>query len=159
MLREMDDGFRVCLWVEGCAFTDEFIFEFDEIFHDTIMDNHDFPRVAHVRMRVARGRRTMSRPARVTNSRRTADRFFRDEINQLSEFARVAPQVNMIAIDNRNARRVVAAIFKALQAIQDDRRRVTRSDVSNDSTHKRVPPVIYDFRFTIGDYVLNRKIL
>ena len=40
------------------------------------------------------------------------------------------------SLHDGHARRVIAAVFEPFQAVEDDRRRVTRPDISDNSTHE-----------------------
>ena len=65
--------------------------------------------------------------------RRSAGKLARLEVRQ---FARAATQIDAPVAHDRDAGRIVPAIFKAPKSVDEYRDDVFRSDVADDSTHK-----------------------
>ena len=63
----------------------------------------------------------------------------RDDVFEVRQLAGAAPQVDGAVVHDRDARRVVAAIFEPAQPVDQDGNDVLRSDVSDDSAHSVDP--------------------
>ncbi len=65
----------------------------------------------------------------------------RTSSHQIVELAHVAPDGESVILHDGDPGGVVAAIFQALQAVEDDRGCVTRTDITHDSTHGESLPL------------------
>ena len=74
-------------------------------------------------------------PAGVADADRAAQGLAAQELGHVVQLADDLALIEGFPAHNGNARRVVAAIFKAAKSGQTDFRRFTRSNVSNNSTH------------------------
>ena len=55
---------------------------------------------------------------------------------KIAQFARGAANFELAVVaDDGDARRIVAAIFEALQAVEDQRDNLLRADISDNSAH------------------------
>ena len=63
MLHQMHDGFSVRFRLKFHALCDQFILEFQEVFDDAVLHDHDPLRLAEMRMRVARVRARHALPS------------------------------------------------------------------------------------------------
>src|SRR5690606_6868496 len=106
-----------------------------EVLDNTVMHDDGPPAAADVRVRVAWAGHAVRRPARVPDPDPAIERRVTHPLEQVAQLAHIAPDRDLIALHDGDPRRVVAAIFQALQAGQNDRRCVARANVSNDSTH------------------------
>src|SRR5690606_8781528 len=111
-----------------------------EVLDNAVMYDDGAPVLADMRVRVARAGDAMRRPAGVADANMAVERRVVHALHEVGQLADVAPDRDRVALQHGNPRRVVAAIFKTLQAGQNDRGRVTRTDVSHDSTHSGFLP-------------------
>jgi hypothetical protein len=88
-----------------------------------------------MRMRVVNDRRAMRRPARVGNARAVLEAFGGDAGRQLGDPRRAAGASQSAPLMDRDAARVVAAVFEPTQALDEDRDDVARTDGRDDSAH------------------------
>ena len=134
-LKQMRDDFRISLGTKFVTASQKFFLNRQIVFDNAVVNDDEISRAVRVRMGVAVGGSPMRRPARVTNP----DRAFRQIISELV-LERVEPSdrlfyKNFIAAINRNARRVVAAIFQLRQPVQKNRSRFLTANVSNYAAH------------------------
>ncbi len=121
---QVRDDFGVRLGDEFVAFGDELVFQLEIIFDDAVVDDYDFTGAVAMRMRVFFGGAAVRGPARVADAvdaveRRDADGFF--EILQLAGGA--ADFEFAVCLHDGDAGGIVAAIFEALEAVEDYRAR------------------------------------
>ena len=100
------------------------------------MDEGEFAACVEMRMRVMVGDFAMSGPASMTDARSSGRRLFRHELRQIGDASRAFAGFDMVAVHNRHAGGVVAAIFEAAQTIEQDGRSLRSSDIANNSAHK-----------------------
>ncbi len=136
MLHKKDDGLGIRIRLELDAFGGQLILELQEIFHDPVLDDNHPLRLPEMRMGVAGVGCAVRCPACMTDPGRTVDRGFIDHVDQLGQFTRVLADLELAAAKDSETGRVVAAVFEPLQAIENDRCRIPRPDISDDSTHR-----------------------
>ncbi len=111
------------------------------VLDDAVVHQRDRAGAVGVRMRVGHVGRAMRGPARVRDA---AAAVHRGTVHQLAQ-RRDAPgelaRLDARAVQHRHAGRVVAAIFEAGQALQENRDGFPLSDVSDDAAHLSRPPV------------------
>jgi hypothetical protein len=134
-LDEVDDDFAVGLGFEDGAFGPELFAQLEEVLDDAVVDDDDFAGHAHVGVGVAGVGLAVGGPAGVADAEPAVDGFFVNEGGEAGEFAGVAPDLDGAVFQHCEAGGVIAAVLEALEAVQDDRGRVTRPDIANDSTH------------------------
>ena len=105
-----------------------------------ILDNavvHDGDRAvhAHMRVRVLFRRRSMRRPPRVRDPHRAEWRLVLDHRLKTRDLASGAKCFHTFPVHDRDARRVVAAIFEALQSVDEHGGGNPSANVAYDSTH------------------------
>ena len=104
-------------------------------------------------MRVSLGGLSMRRPARVPDPETALERSFAKIRLEIDELALRAPDVEHVALEDRDAGRVVAAIFETAQTVdQDVCSAMLTTDISNDSTHAVLQ------RLRVGDFVVTVSI-
>ena len=113
------------------------VFQLEVIFDDAVVHDDDFAGAIAMRMRVFFGGAAVRGPARVADAvdaveRRGADRFF--EIAQLA--GRAADIELAVFADHGDPGGIVAAIFQAAQAVEDQRHNALWADVSDNSAHE-----------------------
>src|SRR5690606_22534874 len=97
----------------------------------------DFP--GRVRMRVGGGRRAMRRPARVRDAGEARQRLVAQLAPQIGELALGAAPLDRTAVDRRDARRIISAIFEPLERVEQPVRHRMAADDTHDSAHGRSP--------------------
>ena len=139
---QLGDRLGVGLRGEGGAFPFKLRAQLGEVLDDAVMDDRHV--VRDVRMRVLDRRRAVRGPARVADADRAAERSGGQlglQVHQLA--ARPAP-VERAALQRGDARRVVAAIFEALERVHDERRDLPLGDNADDAAHGPTPPPASD---------------
>ena len=120
------------LWPSSCSWC----LSVQIVLDDAVVHHHDVAVAIAMRMRVLFGGPAVRRPARVADAVGAVDRVQPDGVFQVAQLARGAPHRQvMVAVQDRDAGRIVAAIFQAPQAVQNDRDRLPVPDVADNSTH------------------------
>ena len=112
-----------------------------EVLDDAVLHHHQPAGEVGVRMGVTLAGLAVGGPARVTDADVTFDGRFDQPVGQVAEFSNVAADGDAAALNDGDARRIIAAIFQPAQPVQDDLGRVARADVTDDTTH-RDPPLL-----------------
>src|SRR4030095_7041810 len=76
-------------------------------------------------------------PARVADSVIAGSRLFRNQFGERRDPPGALARFELITVNNRDAGRIVAAIFEATEPIEQNRRSLFAPDVTDDSTHIR----------------------
>ena len=129
--------FRIGVALEDDAVVLELVLQLQVILDDAVVNDGHAAR--HVRMRVGLVGTAVRCPAGVADPHRPGQLAVLDGLRQVVELADGAHQAKPLAIVNRNAGGVVAAIFETAQPIEQNTRDGTLTDVANDSTHKASP--------------------
>ena len=138
-LDEVGDGLRVGLGGEGVALGRETRAELPVVLDDPVEHDRDASGVAAgQRVRVLLGDRSVRRPTRVPEPGRGGGAV-RRPLDQVLERADGTHVREPAVLQKSDSARVVPAVLQALEALQEQRLRLTRSDVSDDSTHDRAP--------------------
>src|SRR5690348_8570196 len=96
---------------------------------------HDGDAVGRDGMRVGLVGRAMRRPARMSDADLAADRLSRQPLDQLIELALGAPPLDAPIDQRGDAGRIIAAIFEAPQAVDQERRHLALADHANNAAH------------------------
>jgi hypothetical protein len=135
-LDEMHDDFRVGLRGKRVSFGEQRLPQFAVVLDDPVEHDRELVLVATgQRMRVLLGDAAVRRPARVAEPVR---RFGAVRARGLLQDLEVANRANVfepVGFTQREARGVVAAVFEALQPLQEQRLRLSSSDISDDPAH------------------------
>ena len=130
---EMGDHFGVGLAAEFRAVLAEPLAQFAEILDDAVMRDRD--PVGGVRMRVALGRLAVGRPAGVADADIAGERLLRQPLFQRGELALGAPAAERAVIQGGDAGGVIAAVFEALERLDQMAGDRLASDNSDDPAH------------------------
>jgi hypothetical protein len=90
--------------------------------------------VAEVRVRVVHGRRAVRGPARVGDAGAAGDAVGGDLLHQFGDAVGAAGALQAVGIDG-DAAGVIAAVFQALQALDQDGNDVARGNRADDAAH------------------------
>src|SRR6185369_4330563 len=137
VLDEMADDLRVGLGLEFMAGGREALLELQIILDDAVVHDDELLRAIGVRMGVlfrwaaVRGPAAVAEPDLAVHGRR------RQQVGQLADLADAAAQLQPAAVQDGDARRVVAPVFEALEALEQDRRNLLAADVPDDAAHPR----------------------
>ena len=140
LLDEVDDDLGVGLGVEDVALLLEREPQLAEVLDDPVQHDRDLVLVAAgERMGVLLRDPAVGGPARVSEPGRGQRAVVLHDLLQVLEIADRAHVVEPLVLEHREAGRVIAAVFEALQAVDQERLRPARPDVSDDPAHG-VPP-------------------
>ncbi len=131
---EMGHDLGVGFALELAAVGDELVAKRLEVLDDAIVDDGD--RTDDVRMGIVDGRRAMGGPAGVGDADRSAERLARQLAGQVFELSFGPPPSQLAMVDGADAGAIVAAIFEALEAIEQPLRDQRFPDNRNDPAHR-----------------------
>ena len=134
---EMRDHFAVGLGRELGALGFELAAQLAEILDDAVV--HDGEAVGRVRMRVGLVRPAVGRPAGVADADRAIERLAREFLFQISELALGAPAREHAVLEGGDAGGIIAAVFEALERIDQQRRDRLAADDSDNAAHASGP--------------------
>src|SRR6266550_1675031 len=117
------------------AFALELFAQRGVIFNHAIVHQRDFSALVEMRMRIFIGHFSMGSPARVADAVLPRGRFLRHQFGKIRDPSGAFPRLDLLAIYDRDASGIIAAIFEAAEAVEKDGRRFRASDVSDNSTH------------------------
>jgi hypothetical protein len=136
VLDEMRDRLGVGLRRERVAARLERVAQLAEVLDDPVMDDGDLARAVLVGMGIQVVRAPMRGPARVRQTDRGVRRPVGDGRLEVRELARALldEQVPRV-VNQRDPRRVVAAVLEPFEPFDEDRARLTGTGISDDATH------------------------
>ena len=109
-----------------------------EILDDAVV--HDRDEIGHVRMGVGLDRLAVSRPAGMADAGRARKRLGFQLQLEIAQLAFGAAAAEMAVVDGGNASRIVAAIFEALQRIDELLSDRPLAEDANDAAHRPLLP-------------------
>ena len=109
-----------------------------EIFDDAVV--HDRELFGGVRMGVVLGRPAMRRPAGVADADGAVERLAQEPGFEVFQLALGAPAHELAGFERGDARGIIAAIFEALERVDQLRRRRLLADHSDDAAHAAERP-------------------
>jgi len=133
---QMRDDFGVGLRAELDPFGVEQLAQRLVVLDDAVVDDGDLAAGVQVRVRVELRDAAVSRPARVRDADRPALRRRRPVALQPGDHADALANVERPILDQRNPGRIVAAIFEALQAVDQETARRFDADATDDAAHR-----------------------
>ncbi len=151
-LHQVRDDLGVGLGGEAVAFLDQLLLQADVVLHDAVVDDHDLSGAVAVRVRVLLGRTSVRGPAGMSDAVGAIERLQPDDLFQIAQLAFGAAHLQTISVAGHcNAGGVIAAIFQAAQAINNDRHNPLVSDVPNNPAHRFVNLYSFDGAVTVRD--------
>ncbi len=134
---EMGDHLGVGLGHELGAAGLELGAQLGEVLDDAVVDHRD--PVGRVGMGIDLVRAAVGRPAGVADADGARQRLLREPYLEIAELTLGAAAGEAAAFERRHTCRVVAAVFQALQSIDDARRDRRLTEDSDDSAHEANP--------------------
>ncbi len=130
---EVRDDLRVRLRSEAVALLEELFLELQVVFDDAVMHHRDG--VHHVGVGVGFGGAPVGGPAGVPDAHLSEKGLLAQQFFQLHELAQAPTDSQSAVADDRHARRVIAPVLQALQAVQDDGHGLLGAQISDDAAH------------------------
>ena len=134
-LDQVRDDLRVRLGDEDVPFLLQLALQIEVVLDDPVVDDDDPAGAVAMRVRVLLGRPSVRRPARVADAVLAVHGVHRDRLLQPRELARASSKLDRAVADDRNARRIVAAVLQPPQPVDQDRHDLLVPDVSDDAAH------------------------
>ena len=135
---EVGDHFGVRVGREGSAFGLKLGLQLAKILDDAVM--HDCHVVGHMRVGVCFAWLAMGGPARMADAGIACQRLGRQQGFQVAQLALGTAPLDAMAIHSGDARGIVAAIFEALERIDQHFRDRPFPEDANNSAHRPLPP-------------------
>ncbi|CDX59591.1 hypothetical protein MPL1032_270029 [Mesorhizobium plurifarium] len=154
---KMRDDLGVGLRGERVTVAGKFVAQLCEILDNAVVDDGDA--VGKMRMRVGLVGNAMRCPARMADADRALERLVLQPPFEVDELAFGTAPAKLAPLDGGDAGRVIAAIFKPLQRVDDERRDLASADDSNDTAHAITPDSQRKTRRYLGIAGLPRKSL
>ncbi len=129
----MGDDLGVGIGAELRAIVLELLAQLAEILDDSIV--HHREAVGGMRMRVALGRTAMGRPAGVADADRAVERLALEPAFEVAQLALGAAAGQVTALERGHACRVIAAIFEALERIDELHRHRLAAEYADNPAH------------------------
>ena len=139
-LQQVCDDLRIRLRLEGMTFFNQIFLQRHIVFDDAVVHNGKIARAVCMRMCVAVRRTSMCRPTRMTDADMTCRLISFDDSLEFGKTTHAFFHADLLLVQDGDARRIIAAILKLRQPLDEKRRRLTLADITNDSTHKQKPP-------------------
>src|SRR5271154_1763126 len=145
----MGDDFGVRFSDELVAFALQLFLEFEVIFDDAVVNDHDLTGAIAMRVGVFLGRAPVGGPAGVTDAIGALDGRFGDDFFKIAEFSGGAADFELAVLgDDSDACGVVATVFKLAQPFDDDGHDLFWPDVTDNSAHAAILLEMYFTRLT-----------
>ncbi len=120
-LDQVGDDFGVGFGRELMAFGNQLLFQREIVLDDAVVDDDDFSGAIAVRVGVFFSGAAVGGPAGMADTVGAVERLDADDLFKIAELALGAAHLQTLAIARHSdARRVIAAIFKLAQALDDD---------------------------------------
>ena len=130
----MGDDFCVGIGREFGSLALKLAPQLGEVFNDAVM--HHCKPLSGMRMRIGFVRSAVGRPTGVADADRSAQGFACEFLLQVFKLALRAPPHQRAVLQRGNAGEVVAAIFEALERVDQERRNRLAADYPDDAAHR-----------------------
>ena len=136
---ELDEHLGIGLGAEGITLLHESGFEDGVVLDDAVMDDRQALGLGVMGVRIDGIGFAVGRPARMRYTDRAAGVFVGSICLQLGDLAFGLVDIELtLLVDERYAGTVVPAVLQTMQALNQDRISLSLSDISYDSTHKKI---------------------
>ena len=138
-LEQVGDDLGVRLGAEHVAVGDQPLLQHHVVLHDAVEHDREAVVAARERVRVGLRRTAVGGPARVPDAGRRRRAVRARDLLQDAQIADRADDLELIAVDQRDARRVVAAILETLQPADQERLADACAGVTDDAADGGTP--------------------
>ena len=132
---EMGEDFGVGLRFEGVAFLHELVLEDVVVLDDAVVADEKFAALVGVRMGVFIGDAAVGGPAGVRDADGACGRGLLDEFGEVRDASDAFADLDFPAVEDGDARGVVAAVFEPAKAVEKDGDCCPGADVADDAAH------------------------
>ena len=136
LLDELGQHLGVGVALEGVALPDELLLDGGVVLDDAVVDDREATVTRRMRVRVEVARRAVGRPAGVPHADGALDGAAVEQLGQFVDLALLLADLER-AVQDGDARGVVAAVFEPPKAADEEVAGLTRTDVTDDATHRR----------------------
>ena len=138
-LEQVRDDLGVRLGAEDVALGDQPLLEHHVVLDDAVEHDREAVVAAGERMRVGLGGAAVGRPARVPDAGRGGRAVRARDLLQHAQVADGAHDLELVAVDQRDAGRVVAAVLEALESADQEGLADARPGIADDAAHGGTP--------------------
>ena len=139
-LDEVNDHLGVGARREHVARALQLLSELGVIFDDAVVHDGQRARAVGVRMGVAIRGRAVRGPARVADAdARPGHGIFQQGVLEIGDLAGAAADIEPVAVDDRQAGRVVSAVLEALEPFDQEGCRLLVTHIAHDPAHGAIP--------------------
>src|SRR5439155_4998567 len=122
--------------------------DLEVVFQDAVVDDDERTAAVGVGMGVVVGRPAVGGPAGMPDADGSGQRALAQDALEILDAPGRAPDLQRPRRrQHGDTSRVIAAVFEALEALQDDAHGTLVSDVADDPTHSQSPFRVFDLRF------------
>src|SRR3954470_7282840 len=132
----MRDDFGIGLGNEFVAARLKSLLQRARVLDDAVMNDRDVALAIEMRVGVAFVGHTVSRPAGVANAELTVHRTGSQGALELGDLPGRLPGFDAATVHDGNSRRIVPAIFHALESLEEERGSAALSDITDNSAHR-----------------------
>ena len=130
---QVGDDFGICVADDGEAARLELAPQLQVVFDDAVVYDRDG--AGDVGVRVDLRRAAMRGPPGVPDANRAREALFRERVLEVAKLADRADDLYAVVRMNGEAGRIVAPVFQSPKPVEQDRRRLVVTNVTNDSAH------------------------
>ena len=135
LFEQMGDNFRIRLRLEDMALLDELFFQAEIVLDDAVVHDDKVARAIRMRMRIAVRRTAVRCPARMADTNRALRHVILDLVAQRREAADALLDADAIAVIDSDAGRIVAAVLKLRESLEQKVRSLLVTDITYNTTH------------------------
>src|ERR1039458_613322 len=139
---QMSDDFGIGFGGELVAFFDQLFLQAEIVLDDAVMYDDDLARAVAMRMGVFFRGTSVGGPAGVADAVSAVERLETDGLFQVAQLAFGAADLQPVPVaGNGNSSRIITAVLKPPQALEDDRNYLLLADIANNATHAGTPEI------------------
>jgi hypothetical protein len=121
--------------LEGVVLADQEAFDRGVIFDDAVVHERELAIAAEMRVRVGVGHPAVGGPTRMADAGRAGKMVFRDLLGEIVHPADLFDDVEVAVLLDGESGRIVAAVFQALQSLEQDGSRLLFTHIADDAAH------------------------
>ena len=139
LFKKMGDDLGIGLAREHVPATFKLFAQLSEVLDDAVVHDGDMPAARSVRVRVRFARFAMRSPTRVPDAARALEIKMRQRVLQTRHLAFAMNDSKGVALLHRDASRIVTAVLKPCQTLNENALSWAFTSISHDSAHMRAP--------------------